>query len=631
MASILLIAPYQGFADVFREVFSNHAETGGGEQTASEEYKLDVIVEYHQEKILAMQPTCDVLVARGFSAEILRRQQYIPVVEVPILPYDIIRCLNRARELYGDSKIVFPATANMTHHVDILAGLLDLDILIITMPSTMGREPEIAFEKIPDRNRVVIGGKPVCLLAEQLGYPNIMIESGPEAMHAAISEAKRLAFVRRREQEKAQSFKTILDYNADGIVALDRQNRFTSVNAMARRILGVSDSAIGCPLEETFADTQFTRFLIDTPACSDEVARLNNVPLVVNKTGIFLGDERIGSVINLQYVSKIQNSEKNIRNKIMERGLVARHTFANIYGKSHALRTAIQTAYKYSRVDASVLIVGKNGTGKELFAQSIHNASPRFRCPFVAINCAAIPDSLLESELFGYVEGAFTGASKGGKPGLIELAHEGTLFLDEISEMPLRLQGRLLRVLQEKEIRRIGSDKITRVSIRVISATNKDLFELVEAGRFREDLYYRLAVLTLGLPSLNERREDIPGLVDLFFAAYDPKPSMTPEAMSLLRELPWQGNIRELRNACEQLAVLCENHVISLEDVQQILAEKITRHHNRRETPAAPHKLRERVAQLLDEGYSKQRVAEILHINRTTLWRKMREWEMLHE
>ncbi len=630
MATIVVVAPYQEFATLFKQVFASHSEIVGGEETAREETTLELVVEYDQELIQAMRPVGDVVIARGFSAEILRRNQNLPVVEVPVLLFDIIRSINRARELYGNRKIVFPATSNMYNHVDVLSQLLQLDIQTIHMPSTMGREPEIAFEKIPDKDCIIIGGKPICLLADELGYDNVIIESGPEAMRTALSEAKRIAYVRRQEQEKAQSFKTILDYNADGIVALDKDGRCTSINAMARSILEINDTAVGCRLQDVVDDAEFTRFLTDGQDCADEVARFGNKPLVINKTGIFLADQRIGTVVNLQYVSKIQNSEKNIRNKIMERGLVARHTFSNIYGKSQPIRAAIQTAHKYSRVDASVLIVGKNGTGKELFAQSMHNASPRYRCPFVAINCAAIPDNLLESELFGYVEGAFTGASKGGKIGLIEQAHEGTLFLDEISEMPLSLQGRLLRVLQEKEIRRLGSDKVTRVSIRVISATNRDLFALVEANRFREDLYYRLAVLTLNLPALHDRREDIPGLVDMFLSTYRPDLTITSDALALLQELSWQGNIRELRNACEQLAVLCETDVISIQDVREILAEKIQRQHSRNAQASLQHPqaIKDAVIRLLAEGHSKSQIASILGINRSTLWRKMRQWNL---
>ena len=642
MISILVVAPYREFADLFRQVFAAQA----GEVVQDNEapvYSLDVVVSYDQDRIKAMRPANDVVIARGHSARLLKNGG-VPVVEVPVLPNDIIRCLRKIKEVHGKRKVLFLATSTLTLHAESLPDLLDWDLEIIDMPSSMAGEPEAAFARIGDRDCVVIGGQPVCALAERLGYPHFTVESGVESMRAALAEAKRIGYIRRQEQEKAQSFKTILDYNADGIIAFDQRERFTSINAMAEKILGVSaGAALGKSLADIHAGAEIRDFLAATPHCSDEVIRLGDSPLVVNKTGIFLKGERIGSVVTLQYVAKIQNSEKNIRGKIAERGLVAKHSFADIRGGGAAVRRAIATARKYSAVDAGVLIIGQSGTGKELFAQSIHNESRQRQFPFLAINCAAIPESLLESELFGYVEGAFTGASKGGKPGLIELAHRGTLFLDEIGEMPMRLQGRLLRVLQEKEIMRLGGDKVTPVSIRVISATNKDLPTLVEEGKFRADLYYRLAVLNLRLPSLAERREDIPGLVRRFLESYAPAPDGTPveidpRAMAMLCGLPWPGNIRELRNACEQLAVLCENRRIDAETVAEIAAEKTALARRRAENgsaPSLPAMTRDIVAALLEDGRTRREIARQFGISRSTLWRTMRKWQMsqsmLHE
>ncbi|MDR1520032.1 MAG: sigma 54-interacting transcriptional regulator [Planctomycetota bacterium] len=635
MISILVIAPYQEFADRFREVFAARANEVVQDNEAPR-YSFDVVVSYDQDRIKAMRLDADVVIARGYSAKLLKRGG-VPVVEVPVLPNDIIRCLRRIKEKYGRRKVMFLASPSLTLHSESLAEILDWEIDVVDLPSSMAGEVEAAFAKIGDRDCVVIGGQPVCAAAERLGYPHLIVESGPEAMRAALAEAKRIGYIRRKEREKAQSFKTILDCNADGIIALDRKGRFTSLNAMAEKILGLSaGEAMGKSLSDYHPDAEICGFLAATPHCSDEVVRLYDVPLAVNKTQIFLGGERIGSVVTLQYVTKIQNSEKKIRGKIAERGLVARHSFADILGNGPAIRRAIATARKYSAADAGVLISGQSGTGKELFAQSIHNESRQRQFPFLAINCAAIPESLLESELFGYVEGAFTGASRGGKPGLIELAHRGTLFLDEIGEMPMRLQGRLLRVLQEKEIMRLGSDKVTHVSIRVISATNKELLALVEEEKFSEDLYYRLAVLNLRLPSLDERREDIPGLARHFLESYaagkGARLEIDSRAMARLCVLPWPGNIRELRNTCEQLAVLSENGRIGLENVEQIAAEKLAR--SRADPEAAsgapPSPTRESVDVLLKDGYTRREIARQFGISRSTLWRAMRQWDMSH-
>ena len=225
-------------------------------------------------------------------------------------------------------------------------------------------------------------------------------------------------------------------------------------------------------------------------------------------------------------------------------------------------------AQRYSRVNSNVLIVGETGTGKELFAHSIHQASSRSDQPFVALNCAALPEILLESELFGYEAGAFSGAAKGGKIGLLELAHRGTIFLDEIGEIPITLQAKLLRVLQEKEIRRIGSTSVHPIDVRVVSATNINIEEKIRSGQFRSDLYYRLNLLDISIPPLRERREDVQELVDFYLTRFACEmgkriPTVTPEAAQLLMQYDWPGNVRELRNVCERLIVLNDSDFVS--------------------------------------------------------------------
>jgi len=244
------------------------------------------------------------------------------------------------------------------------------------------------------------------------------------------------------------------------------------------------------------------------------------------------------------------------RERLIGTGHRARYAFSDIVGGSPALARCRDVARRMARSGSSILISGESGTGKEMFAQAIHNASARSSFPFVAVNCGALPATLLESELFGYEEGAFTGARRGGKPGLFELAHRGTLFLDEVGETPLELQLRLLRVLEEREIMRLGSDRLIGIDIRVIAATNRDLEELVASGRLREDLYYRLSVLPLRVPPLREMREDIPALLAEFMRILGSSFELSPEAERFLREREWRGNCRELRNFVEFFASL---------------------------------------------------------------------------
>ena len=232
------------------------------------------------------------------------------------------------------------------------------------------------------------------------------------------------------------------------------------------------------------------------------------------------------------------------------------------------MEQAKKRAALYASTDSTVLIYGRTGTGKELFAQSIHNASSRAKGPFVAVNCGALPESLLESELFGYVQGAFTGARTGGKTGLFEMAQGGTIFLDEISEMALPLQARLLRVCQEREISRIGDDKVIPVDVRVIAAANRDLLTLVRAGTFREDLYYRLAVLILELPTLASRLEDLDELAATLIRhkARELHRSIAPlpsESLEILRSISWPGNVRQLSNVLERAIIICQGRTIT--------------------------------------------------------------------
>ncbi|HWJ04147.1 MAG TPA: sigma 54-interacting transcriptional regulator, partial [Verrucomicrobiae bacterium] len=255
---------------------------------------------------------------------------------------------------------------------------------------------------------------------------------------------------------------------------------------------------------------------------------------------------------------KERMEEERHRRIVLAKGLVAHYSFADLVGDT--LQETILKAKRFSQVDATVSIWGESGTGKELFAHSIHASSPRCQGPFVAVNCAALPETLLESELFGYEEGAFTGAKKGGKIGLFELANEGTIFLDEIGKMSMGLQAGLLRVLQTREVRRVGGDSNIPVNVRVIAASNEELRGAVEAGEFRADLYYRLNILTLRVPSLRERPGDVAALKGSILQRLAGKlgftPKITPEFTEVLFRYNWPGNVRELENVLERYTVL---------------------------------------------------------------------------
>ena len=335
-------------------------------------------------------------------------------------------------------------------------------------------------------------------------------------------------------------------------------------------------------------------------------------------------------VITLQTNEKIMEEERAIRKRMHKHGFVAKYSFSDILHVGKTLDETIHNAEDFSAVESNILIRGETGTGKELFAQSIHNASRRKNKPFVAINCAALPDNILESELFGYVEGAFTGAAKGGKVGFFEIAHKGTLFLDEIGDISPKLQSRLLRVLQEREIIRLGSDTVIPIDVRIIAATNKDLYAEVQAGAFREDLYYRLDVLELKLPPVRQRKQDIPCLAEHFLNFEREKHAcvlkgFTKGAMELLTSYDWPGNVRELRNFCERISILCKREYAEAADVLRALPNLSAGLSSAPLPTSVPNNEREELQRilLLHQGNRKE-TARYLGIHPSTLWRKMK-------
>ncbi|MEE4261874.1 MAG: sigma 54-interacting transcriptional regulator, partial [Desulfobacteraceae bacterium] len=339
-----------------------------------------------------------------------------------------------------------------------------------------------------------------------------------------------------------------------------------------------------------------------------------------------VGDEISGAVETLEDVTKIREYENIIRVKMAEKGHIAHFTFEDIIGDSPPFTKIIELAKKFAEVDSTILIEGESGTGKEVFAQAIHSASRRRKGPFVAVNCGAIPDSILESELFGYQAGAFTGARQQGKDGLFTQAHTGTIFLDEISETSQSFQTTLLRVIQEMEVRPLGSNKVIPIDIRIIAATNRRLKQEVDLGNFRSDLYYRLNILRLNIPPLRYRKNDIPQFVRHFIGQNSAKLSkglsISQEAMTALKNYSWIGNIRELQNAIERLCVTCDLK-IDEELVVDTLDEDAC--DNLQGTERIDCMRKNHIFEVLKQcGDNKKLAAEKLGISRTTLWRELK-------
>lgn len=379
------------------------------------------------------------------------------------------------------------------------------------------------------------------------------------------------------EQIKVQNLMLdqILSTISDGYIILDNENKITNVNKHALRILGLNEGTIKNKLiDEVIPDLDVKNILHSSECTSYDEVKINDKVYGVFVTAMYQEDKRVGAVINFKKVDKIGS-------RIYSRAFQNKNiTFEDIIGKSSAIIRAKTLAKTVSVNSANILILGESGTGKELFARAIHYSSDRSDNPFISINCAAIPKELLESELFGYETGAFTGASKTGKPGKFELADKGTIFLDEVGDMPFYLQAKILKVLQDRTIERVGGIEQREIDVRIISATNKDLEKMVAEGNFREDLYYRLNVIPIIVPPLRKRHGDVKLLIEYFMDVYSKKyntenKSISTEAMNILNTYSWPGNVRELENLVQYLITVSMGEIISEDVLPKKLLNKV--------------------------------------------------------
>ncbi len=427
-----------------------------------------------------------------------------------------------------------------------------------------------------------------------------------------------------KEIKKQKEFtEVILDSIVDAIVVIDKDGKIIHYNEVARQILcrEVSDikgfdieSLLGVSLSKLPPEGEREDIVIETPAYGRA-----NVSLVVNSL-----KEGEGKVISFYLLPECMISQ-DVKGRIIT--------------KNPKFSAVLEMAKTVADTMATILIEGETGTGKSILAKYIHTLSSRRDKPFIKINCAAIPENLLESELFGYVKGAFTGANK-DKPGKVELAEGGTLFLDEIGDLPVYLQSKLLHLLQEKEFERLGDLKTRKANIRIIAATNKNLQEMIKKGDFREDLYYRLKVISLKVPPLRERKEDIPVLINYFVDKFSDiyKRSIkgiSPEAMKILLDYHYPGNIRELENIVERAVIICSKKFITQEDLPEELF--ISMSNKRKKTDKNLKDVSidnfsseiERIKEVLKKTHgNKSLAAKLLGMHRTTLWRKIREYKL---
>ncbi len=392
-----------------------------------------------------------------------------------------------------------------------------------------------------------------------LGY----LDRYANTYHGFLVEASRkLAGTLVHAELLAKRNDVILDEFDEGVIVVNAEGRIEKANRAAQRIVAPDGQSLQHQLlGQRLAPFEKIADLIDPAleaAKTASIYRWQNRQVVVTRIPVDSGGQRT-HLYTLREIAGIQRLEQRLRVELARKGYLPKYDFTDIRGRSPQLAAAVDKAARFARTDKTILITGESGTGKELFAHAIHCNSLRREGPFVAVNFAGLPETLIESELFGYAEGAFTGALKGGKAGLFEQAHGGTIFLDEIGDAAPGVQSRLLRVLQERELLRVGGSRIIPVDVRVIAATNTDLGRAMEAGRFRRDLYYRLNALPLEIPPLRERPQDILTLFNRYQEShYAVRKSISAGAAACLAAYPWPGNVRELINAVDYAAIASE-------------------------------------------------------------------------
>ena len=583
----------------------------------------------------------DAVVAAGASGEWLRQHLDIPVAMVEVRGFDLMRALATARSI--SPRVGLVSFDGPSEHLAQLDALFGMGIAQFSYRSPDDAPACVKALRAAGVEAVVAPGL-VADLAEQAGIASVLMYSD-DAVRQALQDAVRLARHSRAERARHERLGTILGQLQDGVVAVDLRQRIEALNPVMAELLGASVAElVGRVLSDVEPVLDLSATLLLREAQADEVLQIGMRTLVVRRAPIVEGGEITGALLVCRDPAVIQRADRHLRASQRQRGAPARYRIEAFTGDSTAARRVRELAHQCAASDATVLIIGESGTGKELVAQGIHTASRRATQPFLAVNCAALGESLLESELFGYEEGAFTGARRGGKTGLIEAAHTGTLFLDEIGDMPLALQTRLLRVLQEREVLRVGATAAVPVDLRVIAATHADLAAQVDRGLFRRDLYYRLAVLRIETPPLRERGADTAllatGLTARRAAAAGLQAVHALAWLAALLELAtgygWPGNVRELENLVERL-LACHRYLAPGGQLDRTrLLEVFPECAQVRPAPVRDRLLkdarvaaeRRRVREVLQSVQGNQdQACTILGISRSTLWRRLRDEE----
>ena len=612
-----------------------------------------------------------ILVEKGAQAIIGRGGGYslvIDTVSVPVIPMnmkstDLLRAIEIAKRyskkvvlILGDNEVSFDYVG--------WRNVISTEITEEWFESKYEIRSKVV-KYIDQKDEVVIvGGGLACSFARQYGIDSVFATASDESIREAVEYCKKLLDTLGEEKFNNEVLRNILDGIKDGVIAIDSNGSIILYNESAKNMLKVERR---CALNKYILDVfPKMEWMLDCLHEKNDVEdrkirNINNLIVNTRTTLIKVDNSTYGVLGIIQDITKLQNLERKIRFDLNQKGLYARYTFDDFLFKDKLTKEFIEEAKKIGKSDYTTLLYGESGSGKEIIAHSIHNISRRKDRPFVAINCATIAENLLESELFGYEEGAFTGARKGGKRGLFELAHGGTLFLDEINSLSFNIQTKLLRVIEERQIMRIGSDYIIPLDIRIIAATNESLTEKIVMGTFRADLFYRLSSLEINIPPLRDRREDIIPLFNNFvnevlkddglngINSIDENFVLTKDEIDKLYNYSWPGNVRELKTIAQKYVVTGKIKLRKERDfkTQKVAPSSEIDKFNSETTASVEVQdevvdiskindgkvcidikevnkyVEEKIINMLfAQGLSKNEVAQVLGISRTSLWKK---------
>ena len=605
----------------------------------------------------------EVIISRRGTAFLLRENLRIPVLS---LPESSLSKLNSIREASLRGKRIFmPCFREKQRGLSFITELLDIELsqAVYTDSSSLR---QIVYNAKMDKYDVVIGGLSTKRYADEVGIEFCELLSSEEEVIEAIENAKSVAQSQRERKTVTRRYQTIMDATSDGIIAIDPDGNITTMNQAARSMLKIKGEEIqGLNVERFLGKSALTRVFENEKPVRNKIKKIDKELFVFNHIPVMVNNKILGIVSSFKEAANVMQAENKVR-RTLAKGFVATYEIEDLIYDSSSMSKVANACRDFSTTDSCILLSGETGTGKEILAQSIHNLSRRKSKPFVSVNCGGISEQLLESELFGYEEGAFTGTKKGGKPGLFELAHQGTIFLDEIDSTSLSVQLHLLRVLQEKEVMRLGAVNKVPINVRVLAATGKPLWEAVQNGTFRKDLFFRLNVLTISIPPLRERKEDFPKLLNHFILYYAKKYKIKPPALprsyiEKLMDYSWPGNIRQIKHFSESLILNCNsqqsddildhllNELTSIVESEQKEAKEPIRDTSytdkdlndfsaidsppnkpehtilKRNTVIEAHHIK---SALEASHYNRSKAAELLGIGRTTLWRKMKEFRI---